>query len=131
MLLIEYTDNEETKQILIKLPLLSGVSKFIKTAEKLNPQINSQQTIDLQSIIKAFNHIYQTIKTSQAGGGYERGDFMIKEDNPVEEEQQKQTENTEVEEEIVGITRSGEVFKMKVKRKKGKSIFDAPDYCGL
>lgn len=56
---------------------------------------------------------------------------MIKEDNPVEEERQKQTENTEAEEEIVGITRSGEVFKMKVKRKKGKSIFDAPDYSGL
>lgn len=47
MLLIEYTDNEETKQILIRLPLVSGVRKFIKTAEKLNPQINSQQTIDL------------------------------------------------------------------------------------
>lgn len=47
VLFIEYSDNEETKQILIKLPLTASVSKFIKTIERLNPQVNQQQIIDL------------------------------------------------------------------------------------
>ena len=56
---------------------------------------------------------------------------MNKTESEKEPKGKPKTSDDEIEEEIVGITRSGEVFKMKVKRKKGKSVFDAPDYCGL
>lgn len=44
ILLIEYLDNGQKKQILLRLPIMVGTSKFIKTIEKLNPSIKIQQS---------------------------------------------------------------------------------------
>lgn len=56
---------------------------------------------------------------------------MNKTESNKEPKEKSKSIDKEIEEEIVGITRSGEVFKLKVKRKNGKSIFDLPDYSGI